>query len=215
VTNRAVITVPLTPGYRILVPLILIVGALAPPPAFAERVADWQPIVAEASARFGVPIAWINRVIAAESRGHTTRKGRPITSSAGAMGLMQLMPLTWDTMRVSLRLGANPHDPHDNIFAGTAYLHILYDRFGYPGMFAAYNAGPTRYAAYLATGRALPAETRNYVAGIAGGQEMPTRMAPQTRREGIFVALSTALRPSGAVAEPEPMPGSFVALSPP
>ena len=88
-----------------------------------------------------------------ESGGRTTLEGRPIVSSAGAMGLMQLMPGTWRDMRAVLGLGPDPHDPHDNILAGTAYLRLMYDRFGYPGLFAAYNAGPARYAAYFATGR--------------------------------------------------------------
>ena len=58
------------------------------------------------------------------------------------MGLMQLMPATWAAMRAEHGLGHDPHDPRDNILAGTAYLRAMYDRFGYPGLFAAYNAGP-------------------------------------------------------------------------
>jgi soluble lytic murein transglycosylase-like protein len=42
-----------------------------------------------------VPELWIERVMRAESRGLTTLAGRPITSRAGAMGLMQIMPATW------------------------------------------------------------------------------------------------------------------------
>jgi soluble lytic murein transglycosylase-like protein len=48
-------------------------------------------------------------------------------------------------MRGRLGLGTNPHDPRDNILAGTLYLRLMYDRFGYPGLFGAYNAGPGRY----------------------------------------------------------------------
>lgn len=43
----------------------------------------------------------------------------------------------------------------------------MYDRFGYPGLFAAYNAGPGRYAAYLAGRRTLPTETVGYLANVA------------------------------------------------
>ncbi|WP_410468066.1 lytic transglycosylase domain-containing protein [Sphingomonas sp. JC676] len=60
--------------------------------------------------------------------------GRPITSRAGAMGLMQLMPGTWIEMRTVLGLGTDPFDPRDNILAGTCYLGRMYDRFNYPGM---------------------------------------------------------------------------------
>jgi hypothetical protein len=43
----------------------------------------------------------------------------------------------------------------------------MHDRYGSPGFLAAYNAGPQRYDDYLAGVRALPAETRAYVAAVA------------------------------------------------
>jgi len=160
-----------------------------------DPVARWHAEIAEASARFGVPVAWIERVMRAESGGMTMLDGRPITSRAGAMGLMQLMPATWAAIRATYGLGRNPHDPRDNILAGTAYLRAMYDRFGYPGLFGAYNAGPGRYAAYLATGRPLPGETRAYLATLSGPgpQDMPS--APSASRSSpppLFVVLSTA-----------------------
>lgn len=132
-------------------------------PASAETVDHWQPYIAEAAARFGVPSYWVERVMFIESRGRTELNGKPITSPAGAMGLMQLMPGTWADMRDRLGLGHDPHHPRDNIIAGTYYLKLMHARFGYPGLFAAYNAGPRRYAEHLATGRRLPAETRHYL----------------------------------------------------
>ena len=148
--------------------VLLALALLWPLPAAADPLDRWSAYVGEASARFGVPVAWIRRVIRAESAGRTMLGGRPIVSSAGAMGLMQLMPATWAHMRALLGLGTNPHDPRDNILAGTAYLRLMYQRFGYPGLFGAYNAGPSRYAAYLAGARALPTETRAYLATLAG-----------------------------------------------
>lgn len=146
-------------------------------PANAGVLRRWDAYVAEASARFAVPPDWIWDVIAVESAGRTMRGGVPITSSAGAMGLMQLMPGTWREMRALHGLGADPHEPRDNILAGTAYLRAMYERFGYPGMFAAYNAGPRRYAAYLAGRAALPAETRTYVRRVAGVVASRPRLA--------------------------------------
>ncbi|RZI61471.1 MAG: lytic transglycosylase domain-containing protein [Zymomonas sp.] len=137
------------------------------PPAHGE-VGQWRPLIDEASLRFGVPVAWIERVMRAESAGRTQLAGRPIVSHAGAMGLMQLMPGTWAAMRDRLGLGRDPHHPRDNILAGTQYLRLMYEQFGYPGLFGAYNAGPKRYADHLARGRALPAETRLYMAATAG-----------------------------------------------
>ncbi|MGB3803218.1 MAG: lytic transglycosylase domain-containing protein [Sphingopyxis granuli] len=141
---------------------------LAASPAEAQSVDRWRPYIAEASARTGVPVAWIERVMRAESGGRTTLDGRPIVSRAGAMGLMQLMPGTWADMRAQLGLGNDPHNPPDNILAGTYYLRLMYDRFGYPGLFGAYNAGPGRYSAWLAGRSGLPGETRAYMASVAG-----------------------------------------------
>jgi len=137
-------------------------------PGAADPLDYWSSYIEEASVRFGVPAEWIRRVMRAESGGRTSVAGNPIVSPAGAMGLMQLMPGTWREMRALHGLGRDPHDPRDNILAGTAYLRAMHDRFGYPGLFAAYNAGPARHAQHLANRRALPAETVAYIAKVTG-----------------------------------------------
>jgi soluble lytic murein transglycosylase-like protein len=104
----------------------------------------------------------------AESAGRTMIDGRPIRSPKGAIGLMQLMPATWGGLRRELGLGDDPDLPADNIVAGACYLRRMYDRFGYPGLFAAYNAGPRRYAAWLAGNARLPVETVGYLRRVAG-----------------------------------------------
>lgn len=153
----------------------------------SDRVARWEPIVVEASHRFGIPMPWILRVIGAESAGRTTLAGLPIRSRAGAIGLMQIMPATWADMRRAYELGADPNDPHDNIIAGTAYLRLMYDRFGYPGLFAAYNAGPTRYADALATGKRLPEETLAYLAAVTGQPDTMSAAKKMAAMQGLFV----------------------------
>ncbi|WP_326914968.1 lytic transglycosylase domain-containing protein [Sphingopyxis chilensis] len=158
---------------------------LAASPAQADPVVRWHPYIAEASDRLGVPVEWIEWVIRAESGGRTRAGGSPITSRAGAMGLMQLMPGTWKSMRDRLDLGPDPHDPRDNILAGTFYLKLMHARFGYPGMFAAYNAGPGRYAAYLAGRSRLPGETVAYVRTVTG---MPTQHSARTESAAVFVS---------------------------
>jgi soluble lytic murein transglycosylase-like protein len=152
--------------------ILLIMAAAAPPP---ETVGTWMPLIDQAAIRFHLPSDWIARVMGAESGGRTWLFGRSTRSAAGAIGLMQLMPGTWFDMRTAYGLGSDPDEPADNIAAGAAYLRILYDRFGYPGLFAAYNAGPARYAAYLAGRSSLPAETRHYLATLAG--LAPVRLA--------------------------------------
>lgn len=143
----------------------------------AQSLSPWQAYVSEAARRFALPEAWILRVIRAESAGMTHLNGAPIRSRVGAMGLMQLMPGTWATMRQTHALGTDPDDPRDNILAGTAYLRMMYDRFGYPGLFGAYNAGPARYAAHRATGKALPEETRLYMAKVGGDSPIVAPLA--------------------------------------
>lgn len=139
--------------------------------------------VREASQRFGIPEHWIYAVIRIESAGRTRA-----VSSAGAMGLMQLMPGTWTRQRERFGLGKDPFDPRDNILAGTSYLREMYDRYGVRGFLAAYNAGPGRYEEWRDKGRPLPLETRRYVAAIA----------PMLQSERIVIA--AAMQPASVVS---------------
>jgi soluble lytic murein transglycosylase-like protein len=156
--------------------------------ASAEVYAD---LIAEASQRFGIPAAWIRAVMVTESAANPRAR-----SSAGARGLMQIMPRTWAALRARHNLGTDPFDPRDNILAGAAYLRELHDRYGAPGFLAAYNAGPGRYEASL-NGRPLPAETRAYVAallpmigaGVAADRAMVALADPLVwARAPIFIA---------------------------
>jgi len=174
-------------------------------PAQASLTDRWRPLIEEASVRFGVPSAWIERVMHAESGGRTTRGGVAIRSPTGAIGLMQLMPGTWADMRAALHLGADPDDPRDNILAGTFYLRQMYDRFGYPGLFAAYNTGPARYADHLATHAPLPAETRAYLRKVGG------TVAPSSNAPALFAIAPSAVRATAAMRPP--MATLFVPLT--
>lgn len=149
---------------------------VAPPTAFEreaamsprELMARWEPFVAEAARRFDVPPDWIRAVIRMESGGRTLMgENMAITSSMGAMGIMQVLPQTYADMRAQYGLGEDPYDPHDNVIAGTGYLKWLFGKYGNPGMFAAYNDGPGNLEAFLNRGRELPQETHNYVSGIS------------------------------------------------
>ncbi len=126
----------------------------------------WGPYIHEASGKFDVPERWIREVMRVESGGRTEINGNPITSGAGAMGLMQVMPATYDELKGRYGLEDDPYDPHNSILAGTAYIRELYDLYGSPGFLAAYNGGPGRLDDYLTRNRALPDETRRYVAKI-------------------------------------------------
>ena len=128
----------------------------------------WGPYITEASTRFDVPDRWIREVMRVESGGRLYHNDTLVTSPVGAMGLMQVMPATFDDMRSQFDgISDDPYDPHNSILAGTAYIRQMYDVYGSPGFLAAYNAGPGNLDAYLTRGRRLPAETRRYVAMIA------------------------------------------------
>ncbi len=142
----------------------------------------WGPYIKEAAGKFDVPDKWIREVMRQESGGKLYgRNGNLITSGAGAMGLMQVMPGTYDELRTRYpELGDDPFDPHNNIMAGTAYIREMFDIYGSPGFLAAYNAGPGRLDDHLTRNRSLPEETRRYVANIGpriSGYE-PTRASP-------------------------------------
>ena len=144
--------------------------ASADPPSSAALVhrssmsAPFDPyagFVTEAARRFAIPERWIRAVMRVESRGEPAA-----VSPKGAMGLMQIMPATWEELRARHHLGMDAFNPHDNILAGAAYLAELHDLYGSPGFLAAYNAGPGRYEKHLVTGNPLPAETIDYVAKL-------------------------------------------------
>jgi len=184
-------------------------------PLRADPVADWAGEIAEASARFGIDRLWVEAVMRAESGGRTLWGGGPITSSAGAMGLMQLMPGTWADMRRLHGLGQNPHDPHDNFVAGTAYLAAMNQRFGYPGLFGAYHAGPERYRQFLSQGRSLPPETRAYMASITaslGAVRTPLPVRPPAKNSpSLFIyragqpAPESVEPPAEGIAKSDPL----------
>lgn len=163
--------------------------------SFADRVATY---VAEAAERFAIPARWIYAVMHVESAGQ-----RHAVSPKGAMGLMQIMPKTWNDLRRRYGLGPDPFVPRDNILAGAAYLRELHDRYGSPGDLAAYNAGPQRYEAYRDRHLPLPAETKAYVARLApvvGVKPLPDR--PNNNPVGQSLATAASLFASHAAAQP-------------
>jgi len=147
--------------------------------ANADPVDRWMPHITEAAQRFAVPIPLLRAVMRAESGGRATSDGGPTLSSAGAMGLMQLMPATWQELRERHRLGSDPHDARDNVLAGAGYLAQLIARYGERLGVAAYHAGPGRVEAHLVSRLALPPATVDYVTVVLehGGRWTAARQA--------------------------------------
>ncbi|MDT7950367.1 MAG: transglycosylase SLT domain-containing protein, partial [Acetobacteraceae bacterium] len=184
----------------------------------------WGPYIREASQKYDVPEKWIREVMRQESGGHLYgRGGQLITSGAGAMGLMQVMPATYDDLRSRYReLGDDPYDPHNNILAGAAYVREMYDIYGAPGFLAAYNAGPGRLDDYLTRNRTLPLETRRYVAAIGpriAGHE-PSRPSPGAMYAMNAISLDIPAGPrypeaNTQFASAAPLPSKPIVLNPP
>ena len=122
---------------------------------FSEREQAYDDIIQEAADAYDVPFGFIKAVMRVESAFQSDA-----VSHAGAMGLMQLMPRTAESLNVD-----DPFDVRQNIFGGAKFLRILIDR--YDGdinlILAAYNAGD------LAVQRhdGIPyRQTREYVASV-------------------------------------------------
>jgi hypothetical protein len=79
-----------------------------------------EEAVEKASKKYGIDKELINTIIY-----HESRFKPEVTSTAGAMGLMQLMPGTANAMGVE-----NPYDIEDNVMGGTKLLRNLLDNYG-------------------------------------------------------------------------------------
>lgn len=113
----------------------------------------YDHVISEASERHGISFSLLKALIKTES------DFDPLAvSSAGARGLMQLMPENIEAFKIK-----DPFDPRENIMGGTQYLKQLINRFGgkLPLALAAYNAGPGAVEQY----QRIPPfkETENFV----------------------------------------------------
>lgn len=179
---------------QLRVPPIILSVALAGAFVMPAHAQPHDAFIAEASRRFAVPPALISAVMQVESANDPAA-----VSPVGAMGLMQIMPATWSMLTTRHGLGSKPFEPRANILAGAAYLRAMLDRYGDLALaLAAYNAGPGRVDAHRKTGRALPTETRTYVARVMGDPHLavgaaPAGPTPDWRAGGLFVTRSTAI----------------------
>ena len=162
----------------------------------------FRDVFREYAATQGLDEAWVFGLVRQESRFLADAR-----SSAGASGLMQLMPRTarYIAKKIGLR-DFRPHrvtDVHTNVTLGTGYLRMVLDQLGSPVLAsAAYNAGPGRArrwreayplegAIYVET---IPFnETRDYVKKVMAnavfyGALLEKRMTPLKARLGIIAS---------------------------
>lgn len=116
----------------------------------------------EAANTYNVPVALLLAMGQVESGFNPN-----VVSSAGAIGIMQLMPGTAASLGVD-----DPYDPRQNIMGGAKYVSQLIDQFqDFPNalelVIAGYNAGPQ---AVVNAGYQVPAykETQNHVQKVMG-----------------------------------------------
>jgi soluble lytic murein transglycosylase-like protein len=125
------------------------------PEGLSERMIMWEDDLRELCAKYDVDPNLARAVMRNESGGNPNA-----VSSAGAIGLMQLMPGT------ARGLGVDPHDPRRNLEGGIKYLAQLSDKYDgdYVKTLAAYNAGSGRVDSY---GGVPPfPETQRYVKNV-------------------------------------------------
>jgi hypothetical protein len=129
-------------------------------------------IRAEAKAPRGIE-ALTQYVLAKESGGRRYDKsGNLLTSSKGAEGEMQVMPMTQRDPGFGVK-AARDNSPEEKARVGRDYLAALYNKYGDEKLAAiAYNMGPGATDKWLKAGadiNKLPKETRGYIAQLAGG----------------------------------------------
>jgi len=119
---------------------------------------DIERSINRAARKYDLSCDLIRGIIKAESDFQVSAE-----SSAGAMGLMQLMPATAKELGVG-----DPYDIDQNIDGGTRYLRKMLDRFGndFRMALAAYNAGPGTVERY--NGSVPYEETKQYVERVIG-----------------------------------------------
>ena len=141
----------------------------------ARKRAALAHAVTQESARSGLAVELVLAVILVESSGNPFA-----VSKAGAIGLMQLLPSTAEAVAAEIGLRwTGPEllfDPSANVQLGVAYLRQLIGRYGdVETALAAYNWGPTRIAARLRRGEALPAEYVSRVLVAADASALRTQ----------------------------------------
>lgn len=165
-------------------------------------LAPFKEVFSEQARSAGLEEAWVLGLVRQESRFIVNAK-----SSAGARGLMQLMPATarWVAQRTGIRdyKPANVSDVPINVALGTGYLRIVLEELGHPVLAsAAYNAGPGRARRWRDTrplegaiyAETIPFnETRDYVKKVMANtmyysQLIGGKLIPLKERLGLIPA---------------------------
>ena len=159
--------------------LLIVAGLLLLGSVFVSRKAYALPMranpyaadIAAAELNNDIPNTLLARLLYQESRFRPDIIQGEVTSSAGAIGIAQIVP-RWHP-------NVNPYNPQESIYYAAGYLRKLFDKFGtWRRALAAYNWGPGNLS--KAIDRAgdnwisvAPRETQNYVTQITADVEVP------------------------------------------
>ena len=160
------------------------------------EIVEIEAHIREVAVRYDIPPILVAAIVEAESEFNPRAVSR-----RGARGLMQLMPGTASSLRVS-----DTFDPYENIEGGVRHLRRLMDRYrgNLPLVLAAYNAGEQAVMVY---GGVPPyRETRRYVSRILRRIGRPD-LVPQPRTSGVH---ATVIPVAASRIDP-----NFALLSPP
>lgn len=136
-----------------------------------------------------------------------SRYDQEAVSSAGARGLMQLMPATANEVARKAGISHNTawltSKPAHNVELGTRYLKSLLERYNgnYPMALAAYNAGPSRVTRWVAEYGDPRDPKVNAVNWIESIPIYETRNYVQRVLEGVYVYRQTLSRNKGQTSE--------------
>lgn len=188
------------------------VGSGAALEAFSDneraRILAVQDIVEQAASEHGVDPTLINAMIWVESRFDPQAK-----SSAGARGLMQLMPST--AAYLAKRMGersARAYDPKFNVRAGSLYLAEMIKKFGDEQQaVAAYHAGPGNVKRWVEAGETFPDYSQTYVAKVMEARARFEGVNVHGRRSGADTPAAMPKRAPKLDAKHQPEPEPLVA----
>ena len=147
-----------------------------------SEIVEIEAHIREVAVRYDIPPILVAAIVEAESEFNPRAVSR-----RGARGLMQLMPGTASSLKVS-----DTFDPYENIEGGVRHLRQLMDRYhgNLPLVLAAYNAGEQAVTVY---GGVPPyRETRRYISRILRRIGRPELLPRVSSASHAVVPVSTS-----------------------
>lgn len=141
----------------------------------SENAKKWAPMLAAAESNYNIPAGLLARIAYQESHFRAEIIDGTMASSAGALGLMQLLPQYFASVQRPVPF--TDQDTADQITEAAGLLSSLNDHFqNWTAAVAAYNAGQSTINQVLAGTRALKPETAQYIAAVS--RDLPAIVNP-------------------------------------